>query len=1388
MIPSTRPRATSSSHEPIDPLADLGHEWINIDDPVNPATGNFFFSRTLFSLPAKAGLGVAFDLSYNSLDHGTDGPLGFGWTHSYDISLAHSGTDYTLTLPDASRRFFHYDAGTETYTPYNCQAFGTLANRAPDGWTYTITGGIVYELDAQGRLERIVDTHGNAITLTHTTQLDRITDPAGRQIDLHYTGAKLTSITSPVAAGDTGVFAYDGAGNLTSITDARGNAWTFTYDGGHRMLTEHDRRGVLVMTNVYDGQGRVVGQTDALGHVTTYAYTAIGTDRTQVVITPPSGHAVTHLYDGSHHLLRSTDGEGHVATFAYAANGTPASITDKLGRVASFEIGDDGNLVSVTDRMGGGLQMSYDAHGLLTQAVDELGNGVSVPRDSEGDPRWIFNPDGNAVQLRINGQGLTTYLRDLRGQSWAIGRTGQGQISTVKDPLRKITTYHYDAAGRVTQVDLPDALGSVQYARDANGNLVSTTSPGGLVTTFTHDAENNVTGRTFVPTGASTTYAYDDLGRLHTITDPMGGLTTYAYDADSNLTSVTDPDGVTAHYAYNGRNEIVSLTSPSGGQTTFGHDANGRLSSITDALGHTQTFSYDAEGRPTAATDPLGRTSSLIRSADDQETTVVDPAGRETLAMSSRMGDLETLIRPNGDTISQHRDAGGALDRVTDARGNGWALKRDNLGRLASITGPDGATERYGYDALGHLTTLTRRSGDTVSYDYDPDGRVIAVHLPDGSDITYAYAYDTTGLTTTITEALGVTTLHYDLMGRLAAKTDALGNTVRTSYTPGGRLASVTYPGNHQASYSYDGAGRLEHMTDWLANVTTYHYDALDRISTIDLPNGTATTFAYDAAGRLISQVHEDGGGTPIVAYTITRDELGRVASMTVSGTPAAAVPDGLREAAYDASNRTVHSSTNLEVSTYTFDADGRQVEKKTGADTVNYSYDTLNRLTAVTGGGHATTYSIDWAGSRIRTVYDGAERRYLRQGNQLWAMLDAGNNPLQYYIGAGGPLYSLDAAGNLRVFHADPRGNVAAVTNTAGTVAASFTYDPYGRVLASTGTSELTYLGGWGVLADENGLHQTGMRMYDPEARRFLTEDPLGVQVSLNLYGYTSGDPVNAVDPGGGRKFFVPKVRKFFKPLVGYNHNMVHPEKIALNPVPQRNFPRPSFTPKGYLRTGVYQPGVAPGKELALYEGGTSAIAEYEAAETQIGLYQSAERQITQYEAAQAQAAQYEGQALQSSSNGTWPLSPSDASAVEEWYVSSGGDRPNWAQRTVRGLINRGKEIIADISMTYTTVKIVGTSDVSLVAEVAPETLLVLPATGYVTTRITMSIPNPLLGTNFEGHWMTGDEVVYNSFLPGQLAKYQKPKDMTLWWQQFIRNNRYNYHDLLKANAPAKQ
>jgi uncharacterized protein RhaS with RHS repeats len=46
--------------------------------------------------------------------------------------------------------------------------------------------------------------------------------------------------------------------------------------------------------------------------------------------------------------------------------------------------------------------------------------------------------------------------------------------------------------------------------------------------------------------------------------------------------------------------------------------------------------------------------------------------------------------------------------------------------------------------------------------------------------------------------------------------------------------------------------------------------------------------------------------------------------------------------------------------------------------------------------------------------------------------------------------------------------------------------------------------------------VHYYRARWYDPQEKRFITEDPIGLDGGINLYAYVGNDPLNKVDPSG--------------------------------------------------------------------------------------------------------------------------------------------------------------------------------------------------------------------------------------------------------------------------------
>jgi len=362
----------------------------------------------------------------------------------------------------------------------------------------------------------------------------------------------------------------------------------------------------------------------------------------------------------------------------------------------------------------------------------------------------------------------------------------------------------------------------------------------------------------------------------------------------------------------------------------------------------------------------------------------------------------------------------------------------------------------------------------------------------------------------------------------------------------------------------------------------------------------------------------------------------------------------------------------------------------------------------------------------------------------------------------------SLDAGGALRVYHTDPQGSVVAVTDGGGAVAASFVYDPYGRVLASTGSSELRYLGGLGVLADANGLYETGARMYDPESRRFLTPDPLGLEASLNLYAYTEGDPVNMVDPTGADE-------------ITWTQQMIDAVETWLE--------------HGY-EMGLRDPG-----ELADYEA--HIINGVEVTEKMVLAHLSqhftrdeAVRRVVDLVAKEnlmakgpvvPESAPVNVPSFPSSTFNVFPRSvPVNVPAYPSTrFITSVTNATSWLERLYEGIKRRGTETLETLTSAYYLAKCLMRMDAAKVLALDPETFFTaVPLASYSAGRIAMVIPNPINGTDEEGHWMTGDEIVSRYFLPGQLAAWRPGEDPDLWFRKFLRDAGLSYDDYLKIAA----
>ncbi|MDP3631199.1 MAG: RHS repeat-associated core domain-containing protein, partial [Actinomycetota bacterium] len=111
--------------------------------------------------------------------------------------------------------------------------------------------------------------------------------------------------------------------------------------------------------------------------------------------------------------------------------------------------------------------------------------------------------------------------------------------------------------------------------------------------------------------------------------------------------------------------------------------------------------------------------------------------------------------------------------------------------------------------------------------------------------------------------------------------------------------------------------------------------------------------------------------------------------------------------------------------------------------------------------------------------------------------------------------------------YQVDAMGSVIGMTDAEGTVVATYSYDPWGKVTSVSGSdaalaarNPLRYRAYY--QDTETGLYYMPARYYDPATYRFLRVDPAppsaGDPGSLNAFVYCGNDPIGATDPSGAR------------------------------------------------------------------------------------------------------------------------------------------------------------------------------------------------------------------------------------------------------------------------------
>jgi RHS repeat-associated protein len=168
---------------------------------------------------------------------------------------------------------------------------------------------------------------------------------------------------------------------------------------------------------------------------------------------------------------------------------------------------------------------------------------------------------------------------------------------------------------------------------------------------------------------------------------------------------------------------------------------------------------------------------------------------------------------------------------------------------------------------------------------------------------------------------------------------------------------------------------------------------------------------------------------------------------------------------------------------------------------------------------GSGVTFKYDPFGKRIYKSSSAGTSIYAYDGDNLIEETNSSGTVVARYEqtqSVDEPIAILRSSAT-SYYHEDGLGSVTSLSNGAGSLAQTYTFDSYGKQTASSGSLVNSFQYTGREFDTETGLYYYRARYYDPVAGRFLSEDPLQTGGGdADFYRYSSDDPTNVSDPYG--------------------------------------------------------------------------------------------------------------------------------------------------------------------------------------------------------------------------------------------------------------------------------
>jgi RHS repeat-associated protein len=830
-------------------------------------------------------------------------PLGAGVAVA-DLQRAKAQSDGVLVWDgDGEASFFSGTCALTASCSYTAPV-GDWSWLSTDGTGYykrTYPDGTVRRFNSLGLQETKTDRFGNQTSYAYvwnaaygTYTIDRVTDPAGKQITFAYV---------PNPSSD-----WRKAGSLASITSLGGRQATFGVDANNDLRHWRDVDLSYAYMVEYEGTShRVRAVTDRNGGTWEYTYGYGSAAPTKVLapaisINGQPGQRPEHLLSEPMGLIYAAQraGAGTIGNPIQTSIDARAFTKSARGFTTFYTTNRFGSATKTESPLGAPAFDTYDAFGRLMRSQSASGKVVKMTYNSSRLESVYDSSAGKTISyeyetgydlvksVSTNGVLERCYRYDKAVAGWpmlqAFGAssgycqafstigvysyTPDGRAKTFAGPGGQ-TTWEYETTGLQNQLsETIEGQGTTSYGHDQFGRVVSVTNSKGVSNTVDFDALNRV--RWTVGAAADTTrLSYDGKGNLVMVVDAKGQVLefrrnalgwveaeidatpshrqrTFVYDSDGNILVATNRRGQVVRMAYDEMQRIRSrvLESEGGALTTYWYSPDGRL--VVSQSGESlDSVFYDASGQVTSEVtvrSGLGRRGMQVTSFGPE---------RHTLCLFDAVGACVP-------TSAVHRTATGSVSGISNPASGGSSahLRVDESGypeELAglvpltrNIFGATRETETSSFALAAHTEMFGRT--DTL------DARIAAVTKRAWeSGELQQFGYDSSDrLSSWFTDA-------GDVSRSGVPRYDVTGNRID-------RSASLNDPANRLTAFdgmslAYDDDGQVVTLTR--GGVTdSFEWNSLGQLSTVRRAGVVIATFGYDGFGRRVRKTSSSTGIT----------------------------------------------------------------------------------------------------------------------------------------------------------------------------------------------------------------------------------------------------------------------------------------------------------------------------------------------------------------------------------------------------------------------------------------------------------------------------------------------------------------------------------------------